>query len=96
MVAGPSNVGKTFWVRRLLEDKHVFEHSPAGIMYCYSIYQPLFDEMEKSIDNITFHQGVPTESELKEFAGDDDRFKLVVLDDLMHECVKIWPFKCYL
>ncbi len=43
--------------------------------------------MDKTIDNIIFHQGIPTESELKEFAS-DDRFRLVVLDDLMHECVK--------
>ena len=59
------------------------EDPPNEIMYCFGIHQPLFEEMEKTIPNITFHQGLPSPEVIDEFTA-DRRHRLIVLDDLMH------------
>ena len=60
---------------------------PTQILYCYGIYQPLFDEMERNIPNFTSKQGLPSSEELDEFTM-DRRHKLIVIDDLMHKVVQ--------
>ena len=60
---------------------------PTRILYCYGIYQPLFDEMERNVPNFTSKQGLPSAEELDEFTG-DRRHKLIVIDDLMHRVVQ--------
>jgi hypothetical protein len=50
-------------------------------MYCFGIHQPLFEEMEKTIPNITFQQGLPSPEVIDEFTA-DRRHRLIVLDDL--------------
>lgn len=52
-------------------------------MYCYGIYQPLFEEMETQLSNFTLHPGLPSTTEIEEFAGEEHA--LIVLDDLMRE-----------
>ena len=52
-------------------------------MYCYGIYQSLFEEMEKRIPNFTLHEGLPSTVEIEEFSG--GQHDLIVLDDLAHE-----------
>ena len=37
----------------------VYDRAITRILYCYSAYQPLFMEMEKSLNNIIFHKGLP-------------------------------------
>jgi tRNA A37 threonylcarbamoyladenosine biosynthesis protein TsaE len=83
MIAGPTGVGKTFFTYQLL--KHpMFTEKVKSILYCYGVHQPFYDQME--LDNIVFHQGVPTLEMLKNL--NDDDFHVVVLDDLMEEIVK--------
>lgn len=82
LVAGPSNVGKTYWLKKLITDKAMFETAPVEIMYAYGVYQPMYDEMEKEIDNIQFFHGLPSETQLKEFAK-DSQFRLLIIDDLL-------------
>jgi hypothetical protein len=79
-VSGPTGAGKTRWVYKLLQhlDGMYVKDTPQQIMYCYGVYQDLFDEMEKNIKNITFRAGLPTEQELTEWGSG-----LVILDDLM-------------
>ena len=60
---------------------------PSQILYCYGIYQPLFDDMERDIPNFTSRQGLPSVEELDEFTM-DRRHKLIVIDDLMHRVVQ--------
>ena len=60
---------------------------PTRILYCYGIYQPLFDEMERNVPNFTSKQGLPSAEELDEFTA-DPRHKLIVIDDLMHRVVQ--------
>ena len=60
---------------------------PCQILYCYGIYQPLFDEMERTLKNFRSKQGLPSSEELEEFTA-DRRHKLIVIDDLMHRVVE--------
>lgn len=63
------------------------EEPPEAILYCFGIHQPLFEEMEKTIPNIVFHEGLPTMDTVREFTA-DRRHRLIVLDDLMHQVVR--------
>ena len=60
---------------------------PCQILYCYGIYQPLFDEMERTIKNLRSKQGLPSLEELDDFTM-DRRHKLIVIDDLVHRVVE--------
>ena len=57
---------------------------PVSVLYCYGIHQPLYDDMERTIPNLTLRRGLPTEEELDEMDG---KHRLVVIDDLMHQVV---------
>ncbi|CAG2196395.1 unnamed protein product [Mytilus edulis] len=63
------------------------DEPPEAILYCFGITQPLFEEMEKTIPNIVFHEGLPTMDTVREFSA-DRRHRLVVLDDLMHQTIE--------
>ena len=54
---------------------------PRKILYCYGIYQDLFEDMERQVPHLTLHPGVPTDLETVEFTGGEH--DLIVLDDLM-------------
>ena len=82
-VSGATMSGKSFWTFRLLREKHVmFTSPPMKVLYCYGMYQPLFETMEKEFPFITFHQGLPTEEQLCQFSS-PSTCNLVILDDLM-------------
>jgi hypothetical protein len=85
MVAGPSQCGKTWFTKELLEfcDLRIFP-TPKRIIYCYKEWQNSFDKLKKSISNIEFYEGV-NEEMLTNINSNDDA--IVVLDDLMQECV---------
>jgi hypothetical protein len=56
----PSNSGKTVLAKNIL--KHVdgmLKIPPTKILFCYTVYQPLYDEMKKEIPLIEFHQDFP-------------------------------------
>ena len=83
-ISGCTNSGKTTWVHKLLRHLNgmYVDNPPQKILYCYGVYQPLFDEMEKTVPNLTFHQGLPSSSILDELTM-DRKHALVILDDLM-------------
>ena len=82
-VSGATCSGKTRWVFRLLRHKDdMFVRPPDKVLYCYGIYQPLFEDMERELPFITFHSGLPTEDELSKLSS-EHRGNLVILDDLM-------------
>jgi len=86
-IAGPSNSGKTFWVQNLLTNAQVmFDRPPTSITYCYSVYQPLYDSMKKTVPvPITFHEGLLTEKDFDQMTNEN--FHIIVLDDLMDKIV---------
>ena len=81
-VTGATLSGKTSWVFRLLRHKdEMFISPPEKVLYCYGIYQPLFEQMEKEFF-FTFHHSLPSEENLNSLS-DETICNLVVLDDLM-------------
>ena len=83
IISGMTGSGKTTWLYKLLTHKNsMFEEPPRRVMYCYSIWTKLFDDMEKNF-NVEFVQGMPTSEKLKEIF--DGKHHLVCLDDLQHE-----------
>ena len=86
LVAGPTCCGKSQFAKRLLEsDENTIEGAPENIIWCYGIYQPTYDEMLRSVPNIHFVEGVPTD--LESMINSSKR-NLVVIDDLMQELSK--------
>ena len=84
VLSGPSNSGKTFFVKMLLENaKSVISKNVENIVYIYNCWQPLYDELLKLYD-IKFIEGIP------QTLNDDRLFppnknNLVVLDDVMDD-----------
>ena len=85
-VSGQTGSGKTRFVYRLLQNltQMYSKEPPVSVMYCYGIHQPLYDEMERTIPNLTLVRGLPTAEELNELDG---KHRLIVIDDLMHRVV---------
>ena len=82
-ISGATMSGKSFWTFRLLREKDdMFSSPPEKVLYCYGIYQPLFDTLEKELPFVTFHQGLPNEAMLQDLSS-SSRCNLVILDDLM-------------
>ena len=67
---------------------HVFEGiSPSIVLYCYGVWQDLYDELGNKIENISFHQRVLTQHELDSFNCESSH-RLIILDDLMSGVLK--------
>ena len=78
IIAGPTNSGKTLFVQKLINNRYKFLYPKLDeIIYCYSEWQPVYNELVK-LDNITFIDGLPQTEHFK-----FDRFRLIILDDLM-------------
>lgn len=73
LICGPSNSGKTYFVKRLLDTK-IIHPQPSRVLWCYGAYQKLFEEMK----NVEFHEGLP--SDINEVYN-----ALIIIDDLMNE-----------
>ena len=84
-IVGGTGSGKSCWVFKFLKNlPSMFDGAPAmKVMYCYSIDQPLFDEMKRAIPGILFHEGLPDKEEMQELSRGGHA--LLVLDDLMQE-----------
>ena len=86
MLNGCTRSGKTTWLFRLLKQlPNMFkEPVPSTILYCYGVFQPMFNEMENTIANISFHKGIPTSKVVENL----DNTTLIILDDLAYEVMK--------
>ena len=88
MIVGPTNSGKTFWVKRLLSHQ-MFTEPIKSILYCYGVHQRAFDEMNNDtniVALIKFMQGLPTKDNIDEL--NDGNFHIIILDDMMETIVK--------
>ena len=73
VVAGPTEVGKSRWIHRLLSTPHSIEPEPKEIVYHYnSDWQPFFDSFPSHVKFIKGFQGFQPNT-------------LHILDDLMSE-----------
>lgn len=77
------------FTKRFLENVQYMytENPPSKILYCYGVYQTLYDEMKSSVRNIEFHEGLPDAELIREFSEDKEH-KLIVIDDLMHRAIE--------
>lgn len=86
IVNGATSSGKTWWVKRLLKNANEMLSKPVDkILYFYSIYQNIYSDMEKEIENIQFCEGLPSATD-NLFSG--DTHNLIVLDDMMDVVLK--------
>ena len=52
---GPSGSGKTTFLKHLLANvDKILSSETRNIVYCYKIYQPLFDEIKAECSNVIF------------------------------------------
>ena len=88
IVAATSGGGKTSWAIKLIKYREEMfpEEPPEKIMICYSMFQPLYREIQKEIPTIIFKYGLPTKEELMELSGDGEpKHSLLIIDDLMSQ-----------
>lgn len=84
LIAGPSGSGKTYFVKTVLSNmNHVMDIVPDNIVWIYSSYQSLYDELQKQI-KITFIDGIP-ESFCDEDLFPSGKSHLIILDDVMSD-----------
>ena len=88
-ISGTTQSGKSTWLCKLLEhkDKLFPDVSTHKILYCYGVWQDLFNKMETLIPNLIFHEGIPSSSLIEEITK-NNHHNIIVLDDLMIEVVK--------
>ncbi|CAC5412402.1 unnamed protein product [Mytilus coruscus] len=64
----------------------MFTEAPDRILYAYSEYQTLFDDMQ-NIPNLSFQEGLPDKREIDEFTL-NTKHALIILDDLVSKIVQ--------
>lgn len=84
-IFGSTGAGKSQLTRKiLLESDDLYDLGVKRILYCYSEFQPLFEQMESEMNNISFHMGLPSAEYIEEFVGEGGH-NIVVLDDLTNK-----------
>ena len=87
VVSGATRSGKTHFVYKLLSniDKTFSSPHPQAVLFCYAVYQSLYDKICENIPNCTMHRGLPNEEEIENWCCESDaKHKLIILDDLSH------------
>ncbi len=76
--------GKTTIVMEIIKNrKELFEQPPSGVIYCYSQFQELFNDIQQDSE-ITFFYGLPSAEDVEGFIQKfKNNFFLLILDDLM-------------
>jgi hypothetical protein len=84
-ICGATRTGKTRWVYTFLQ--HIngmfIQNPPKKILYCYGIYQQMFEDMKKAIPGLELHEGLPRQEAVEKFT--DGQHNLIILDDLMDQ-----------
>ena len=82
LIVGPAQSGKTSLLKNLLLHSTILiSPNPEKIIYCYSVWQPMFDEIKNLIKNIEFCEGIYNIDQV-----DASVNTLIIFDDLMKEC----------
>lgn len=82
VVAGCTGSGKTRWTMKLMKNlSNMYDKPVKTILYCYGIWQDLFEEVQK-IPGVELVEGLPPKERLAEMED-----ALIVLDDLIHRVV---------
>lgn len=88
-VCGPSQIGKTRFVQRVIDEMDGLykQPAPAFVVYCYSIWQQAYVEIkEKHGGKVIFHQGLPENDYIKQISSAHPHC-LMVLDDTLEPII---------
>jgi len=88
MISGATMYGKTTMTYKML--KHacgMFMIPPEKIVFAYGKYQPLFEDMIKTIPGLILYQGLPSREEIEEWSN-DSKHTIIVLDNMMNQVAK--------
>ena len=83
LISGATSSGKTQWTYRLLQNLNTFETPPDAILFCYGVWQSLYDDIE-AVPNVKLYQGLP--NNLDEWCP-DAKHRIIIIDDLMDKVV---------
>lgn len=83
-VIGCTGSGKTTWVHEFLKQSAnmFFDEPPKNVLYCYNVFQPLFQIIEEDVQNIEFVRGLPSDEKIN-LLSKNGCHNIIVLDDLM-------------
>lgn len=85
ILAGPSNSGKSYFVKKLLENAHLLlSHPPTNIVWAYSCWQGLYQELSVAFPQLKFIEGLPPTFN-DDLMFPPDRVNMVIVDDLMEK-----------
>lgn len=85
LVVGPSGCKKTYFVKSVLEQcKNVLDAVPDNIVWVYTSFQPMYQELSRVIKNIHFVKGLPDSFD-DDSLFPPDQTHLVTLDDLIFQ-----------
>jgi len=89
MIIGSTGAGKTTICRKIILFKNEMfpEEEPHKILFCYSIWQPLYEDIMKMFPTVIFKSGIPSVDDLKDLSQNGTKHCLVFLDDMMHDIV---------
>ena len=83
ILSAPTMGGKTFMIKEILKYKDILiEPSPNRIIFCYKSWQPSYDLIKQEISSIEFIEGI-LDTDIIKIQNNN----LIVLDDLMAECL---------
>lgn len=83
LICGSTQSGKTYFTKQLLQNADGMFSTPVDkIVYAYSEYQPMIDEMVTDIPRLLLHQGLPSKEDIERYT-EGVNHTIVVLDDLM-------------
>ena len=88
IIAGATGSGKTCFAHKILDNNYVTWYGgvpPIEIIYCYGQWQSYFNQIEKDVTDIIFHNGLPNTEDIDTWKSEHT---LIILDDLMNEVLK--------
>ena len=89
LLSGATGVGKSWLIYKILKHAEgMFTTPPKKIIYCYGVYQELYDEMQRNIPNIEFYNRLPSRDDLDSWNVTCSRHKGLILDDLLQRAAK--------
>jgi GTPase SAR1 family protein len=84
IVSGASGVGKTMFIKNFFENLEDISQQFGTIIFSYSVDQPIYDDLKKSVPNIVWLKGLSA-SDLEEYLLSEEGDKLLIIDDQMVE-----------
>jgi hypothetical protein len=85
MIVGSSESGKSSIARKLIQYKKEMwvDDEPSKVIFCYTIWQPLYQEMMVTFPFIVFKFGLPSREDLEAIIEDKDSHSLLFFDDMI-------------